>query len=34
MVSAFILLGLIFVGILIGGLIWAVREDYKDENKK
>jgi len=28
-----ILVGVIFITILVGGLVWAVREDSKEENK-
>jgi len=35
MVSILILLIIIiFAVILVGGLVWAVREDYKNDNKK
>ncbi|MDP3883120.1 MAG: DeoR family transcriptional regulator [Candidatus Staskawiczbacteria bacterium] len=35
MVSIIVLLLIvIFVVILVGGLVWAVREDYKDANQK
>ncbi len=30
---AILLVVIIFLVILVGGLVWAVREDYKDENK-
>jgi len=30
---AVILLVLFFGGLLVGGLVWAVREDYKESNK-
>jgi len=34
MVSIFIIIIAFFIIILVGGLIWAVREDYKDIDNK
>lgn len=35
MVSIIVLLLVVgFVVVLVGGLVWAIREDYKDADKK